>query len=171
VSELVIIGIGGNIGDPRETIERSFQALAVLACGDIVTSSIWRSEAFRLKEEGSDFANAVATFQCDLEPRDLLSRLQSLEVKFGRPADHADHQSRTLDLDIIAFGQRKHLEASLKIPHPRGWERLFVLLPLQEIDPDFRFVDREESLQQLIDSAPRMEVHLWDQNSNQPADE
>ena len=164
MSESVFIGIGGNIGDPRESIERSLQALGALASGEIVTSSIWRSEAFKLKEEGPDFANAVAAFGCDLEPGDLLSHLQSLEVKFGRPADHADQQSRTLDLDIIAFGQRKLVETSLQIPHPRAFERLFVLLPLQEIDPEFRFVDREESLQQLIDSAPRMKVCLWDQS-------
>ena len=167
MSESVFIGIGGNLGDPKETIERSFQALGLLASGEIVTSSIWRSEAFRLKEEGPDFANAVATFNCDLTPGVLLRHLQSIEVEFGRPADHAGQQSRTLDLDIIAFGQRKLVETSLQIPHPRAWERLFVLLPLQEIDPDFRFVDREESLQQLIDSAPRMEVCLWDQSSNQ----
>jgi 2-amino-4-hydroxy-6-hydroxymethyldihydropteridine diphosphokinase len=164
----VIIGIGGNIGNPKETVKRCFRALEVLAAGKVVTSSIWRSEAFKLKEEGPDFANAVAFFQCDLEPDILLRHLQSLEVKFGRPADHADQQSRTLDLDIIAFGQRKLRETSLQIPHPRAWERLFVLLPLQEIDPDFRFVDREESLQQLIESAPRMELCLWDQSSGQP---
>lgn len=167
MSEPVFIGIGGNIGNPKETVEGSFRALGVLASGKIVTSNIWRSGAFKLKEEGPDFANAVASFQCDLEPGVLLRHLQSLEVKFGRPADHAAQQSRTLDLDIIAFGQRKLVETSLQIPHPRAWERLFVLLPLQEVDPDFRFVDREESLQQLIDSAPQMEVCLWGQGSDE----
>lgn len=165
MAETIFIGIGANLGNPEETVERIFGELATLAKGEVIASSIWRSEAFGLKEKGADFANAVARFQCELDPNILLQHLQTLEVKFGRPADHERHQSRTLDLDIIAFGQRIVADTLLQIPHQHAWERLFVLLPLQEIAPDFRFADRLDTLQQLIDSAPRMPVCLWKQNN------
>lgn len=161
MAETVLLGIGGNTGNPKETLQRSFRELTELAIGNVVTSSIWRSEASGLRDRAPDFANAVARFQCDLEPPALLKNLQDLEVKFGRPADHAYRQSRTLDLDIIAFGQRIVADACLQIPHPRAWERLFVLLPLQELEPGFRFADRGSTLQQLIDSAPAMAVCRW----------
>jgi len=164
VAETVFIGIGGNIGHPEQTIIRAFGELKAFAVGKIFTSRIWRSEAFGLEDKGHDFANAVARFQCELEPGVLLQRLQMLEVKFGRPLDHAHHRSRTLDLDIIAFGQKILLDTFLQVPHQHAWERLFVLLPLQETDPEFRFADRAETLQQLIDSAPSIKISLWHQD-------
>ena len=174
--ESVVIGLGGNIGSPASTISNALKELASLAIGEVLASSIFRSGAFRLAQNADDFANAVASFECRLEPTDLLQQLQALEVKYGRPSDghyinrgiaktvvceSALYESRVLDLDIIAFGNRLIVEDGLRIPHPRAFERLFVLLPLQEISPGFRFVDRKESLQQLIDSAPEMLVVPW----------
>ncbi|MCZ6501496.1 MAG: 2-amino-4-hydroxy-6-hydroxymethyldihydropteridine diphosphokinase [Gammaproteobacteria bacterium] len=180
--ESVVIGLGGNIGSPASTISSALQELVSLAMGEVVASSIFRSEAFGMAEDADDFANAVARFECGLEPIVLLRHLQTLEAKYGRPSDDGPHtdrgtdktavcesalykstlyQSRVLDLDIIAFGDRLIIEDDLRIPHPLAFERLFVLLPLQEIDPGFRFVDRKESLQQLIDSAPEMTVVPW----------
>ena len=181
MGERVVIGLGGNIGRPAGTILDAFRELGSLAIGEVVTSSIFRSEASGLAEGADDFANAVARFECDLEPVVLLQRLQALEVKYGRLSTgrhshrvmhqtavdgsvlnpSALYESRSLDLDIISFGDRQIIADNLSIPHPRAFERLFVLLPLQEIDPDFRFVDRQESLQQLISSAPEMIVMPW----------
>ncbi|MCH7742206.1 MAG: 2-amino-4-hydroxy-6-hydroxymethyldihydropteridine diphosphokinase [Proteobacteria bacterium] len=181
MGESVVIALGGNIGRPAGTILDAFQELGSLAIGEVVTSSIFRSEASGLAEDADDFANAIARFECELEPVVLLTHLQALEAKYGRLSggQHVNrgmdkkaicesvlnpsalYESRTLDLDIIAFGNRTIIEDKLTIPHPRAFERLFVLLPLQEIDPGFRFVDRRESLQQLIDSAPEMIVMPW----------
>lgn len=174
--ESVVIGLGGNIGSPASTISNALQELVSLAIGEVEASGIFRSEAFGLAQGAHDFANAVARFECGLEPIVLLQRLQVLEVKYGRMSDAPNidrgmdkpavcepalYQSRTLDLDIVAFGNRLIIEDDLRIPHPRAFERLFVLLPLQEIDPGFTFVDRKESLQQLIDAAPEMIVVPW----------
>lgn len=181
MAECVVIGLGGNIGCPAVTIREAFQELGSLAIGEVVTSSIFRSEASGMAKDADDFANAVARFECELEPEVLLLRLQALEVKFGRLSDDPNisrgmdkkatgesalkqsglYESRTLDLDIIAFGNRTIINKNLSIPHPRAFERLFVLLPLQEIDPGFRFAGRRESLQQLIASAPEMMVMPW----------
>ena len=174
--ERVVIGLGGNICSPASTISNALQELVSLAIGEVVASSIFRSEAFGLPQGADDFANAVARFECGLEPIVLLQHLQALEVKYGRTSDNRRmdktaicepglYKSRTLDLDIIAFGNRLIIDDDLRIPHPRAFERLFVLLPLQEIDPGFTFVDRKESLQQLIDAAPEMIVVPWLDNA------
>ena len=169
VNEQVVIGLGGNLGDPFRTMISAFQDLAPLASGKLVISNIYRSEPVGLAGNAADFANAVASFECELEPMVLLQKLKALESKYGRTsvggrgtADLGErYESRVLDLDIISFGDRLILEHDLKIPHPRAFERLFVLLPLIEIAPGFRFADRKESLQQLVDVAPRMRVVPW----------
>jgi|TARA_B100001964_G_C14073095_1_gene526793 2-amino-4-hydroxy-6-hydroxymethyldihydropteridine diphosphokinase len=170
--ERVVIGVGGNMGDPVATLSSALDELGKLAVGEIVVSNIYRSEPVGLGNDASDFANAVAQFECEFEPMMLLKRLQTLEQRFGRvrqtagsrmDGSHA-YESRTLDLDIISFGDRLIAEGDLQVPHPRAFERLFVLLPLQEIDPGFQFADRAESLQQLIDQAPEMAIRSWQHN-------
>lgn len=111
--------------------------------------------------DGDDFANAVVKFQFDESPQKLLDKLQSLEAKYGRALDHEHYTPRTLDLDIIAFGRQQISEPNLCIPHPLAAQRLFVLLPLKEIDPDFRFVGRSECLDELIDKADGLRIELW----------
>lgn len=169
MGESVVIGLGGNLGNPARTISSAFQDLASLASSEIVISNIYRSEPVGLGSEAEDFANAVAQFECELEPIVLLQKLKALESRYGRirggrrgtSDETVLYESRLLDLDIISFGDRLILDEDLKIPHPRAFERLFVLLPLMEIDPGFRFTGREESLQQLAEAAPRMNVVPW----------
>ena len=158
-SESVFIGIGANLGAPRVTIEMALMELSEIAESEVVSSSIWKSEASGM--EGDDFANAVAKFEFNESPQNLLAKLQSLEAKYGRAPDHEAYTPRTLDLDIIAFGHHKVSEVNLTIPHPHAAQRLFVLLPLKEIDPDFRFVGKPESLDELIDRADRLRIEIW----------
>ncbi len=183
IGEQIVVGLGGNIDNPFTTLSSALDELGELATGEILVSSIYRSEPLGLAEAATDFANAVAQFECDLEPMVLLRHLQVLEEKYGRkrragsavdethPSESSAsvpsaseprlYESRTLDLDIIAFGDRMIVESDLRVPHPRAFERLFVLLPLLEIDPGFRFADRIESLQQLVDQAPGMAIGKW----------
>ncbi len=178
IGEQIVVGLGGNIDNPFTTLSSALDELGELATGEILVSSIYRSEPLGLAEAATDFANAVAQFECDLEPMVLLRHLQVLEEKYGRkrragsavdeshPSESSVseprlYESRTLDLDIIAFGDRMIVESDLRVPHPRAFERLFVLLPLLEIDPGFRFADRIESLQQLVDQAPGMAIGKW----------
>jgi dihydroneopterin aldolase / 2-amino-4-hydroxy-6-hydroxymethyldihydropteridine diphosphokinase len=176
MDEQVVIGLGSNIGHPSRTLVSAFKDLASLSTDRLVASRIFRTAAWGLAEGAADFANAVVSFECRLEPIVLLNRLQSIEVMYGRPAadqrlardgskmserEPAHYESRVLDLDIVAFGSRLIDEADLKVPHPRAFERLFVLVPLQEIEPGFRFANRQDSLQQLIDKAPEMQLEPW----------
>ena len=158
-SEWVFVGIGANLGAPETMIRSVVQEISDIAMGQVFSSSIWRSEASGMV--GNDFANAVVKFEYNGLPQDLLEKLQALEVKHGRASDHKRYTSRTLDLDIIAFGVQRFSDSRLDIPHPRAHERLFVLLPLQEIESGFRFADRPESLDQLIEKADPLRIRFW----------
>ena len=158
-SDWVFVGIGANLGAPKATIEAALMELSQLADSEVVSSNIWRSEASGM--EGDDFANAVVKFEFGESPQNLLAKLQSLEAKYGRAPYHESYTPRTLDLDIIAFGQQKVSEVNLCIPHPHAAQRLFVLLPLQEIDSNFRFVDKPESLDELIGRADCLRIEIW----------
>jgi 2-amino-4-hydroxy-6-hydroxymethyldihydropteridine diphosphokinase len=160
-SEQVFIGIGANLGDARAMIDTALQELARLTSGELVDSGVWRSEPSDLGDEAEEFANAVVRIEYRGEPLDLLNDLLAIEVKHGRSRDHGYHTSRTLDLDIIAFADRQIDSDRLCVPHPHAWQRLFVLLPLQEIDPEFRFVNRTESLDRLIADAPALKIGPW----------
>ncbi len=155
----VLVAMGSNVGDPVETVRQSGLALQGLASGSFSMSGLWSTEAIGLLDGGGDFINACASFDYGGAPSALLGELQALELHFGRPENHGVHRSRTLDLDIIAFGNTVIRERELRIPHPRAHERLFVLLPLQEIEPGFRFPDRKETLEELIGLAPAMKLH------------
>ncbi len=158
MSELVYIGLGANLGDPVVTLRHTIEVLRVISEAPIDVSSLWRSEPIALNEQGSDFINAMVRITTSREPDEILQCLQQLEIDQGRAADHGTSLSRTLDLDIIAFGERIVDDRDLTIPHPCAWKRLFVLLPLSEIDGSFQFPDRQQSLANLIDAAPSMEI-------------
>ena len=109
-------------------------------------------------QESDWFSNAVVSFSTSLSATELLHSLKDIERQCGRPSDHEVNTPRTLDLDIIGFGDEVICSEDLTIPHPRASQRLFVLLPLAEIAPDFRFPESKESLATLIAQAPALEV-------------
>lgn len=82
------------------------------------------------------FINGVAKIKTRYSAQELLKRLQETESKLGRPAPHSKNSPRTIDLDILLYGDLKVDEENLKIPHPRMWKREFVTGPLKEIAPD-----------------------------------
>jgi 2-amino-4-hydroxy-6-hydroxymethyldihydropteridine diphosphokinase len=146
------IGLGANLGDRIETIERAISALGELG---IVrkTSSIYRAQPWG-KRDQPWFANAAALLETQLEPADLLHGLQSLEKRLGRvPASRWG--PRAIDLDLLLYDDRKIDEPKLTVPHPYLYERAFVLVPLAEIDE--RFNDARDALPK----AERESVELY----------
>jgi len=136
-SVCAFVGLGGNLGDARSTLEEALSALARLP--ETTLSS--RSSLFRTPPWGRidqpDFVNAVAELRTGLAPRTLLERLLSLERDFGRRRDAADRWGpRALDLDLLVYGDRRLDEPGLSLPHPRLRERAFVLVPLAQIAPE-----------------------------------
>ncbi len=134
--ERIFIGLGGNIGDPRRAMASAVKALAGADDIDVVgISSLYRTPPWG-KTDQPDFLNAVVEISCALSPRILLNRC--LEIEKGLKRERGERWGpRTIDMDIIAFGNRVVDEPDLHIPHPRLYERAFVLMPLAELAPDF----------------------------------
>ena len=154
--ESVVIGLGANLGDPQQQLKRAIEAIDELAVGELKASSLWRSEGVDMQDESSDFVNAVVVMNTRLKPEALLQALQSIEVNMGRPSEHDRNVARTIDLDILLFSDWQVEERYLQIPHPRMLERLFVLLPLQEVLPDYH--QAGVPIAELIRNAPKMQI-------------
>ena len=104
-----------------------------------------------------DFSNAALTGEWTGTATDLLALTQQLEREAGRPARHSSRESRTLDLDLILFGERCSADPRLTLPHPRARQRRFVLEPLAEIAPEMRFPDSGESVAEALARLPQEE--------------
>lgn len=130
---LVTLGLGANLGDARAAVR---QAMADVASLDgvewVAASSLYGSAP--LDADGPDYVNAVVQVRTTLSPEDLLSRLQDIEQRAGRQRPYRN-APRTLDLDILLYGDTVLDSADLQIPHPRMWQRAFVVLPLAELAP------------------------------------
>lgn len=137
MSKLAYISLGSNLGDPVATLQSAFTELQSLSQEPIRQSSLWSSTPVDCPPDSPDFINAAVTMTpVDGEkPETLLARLQALEVQFGRQPKMVINEPRSLDLDLIAFGNEQRQGAHLTLPHPRFHERRFVLEPLAEIAP------------------------------------
>jgi 2-amino-4-hydroxy-6-hydroxymethyldihydropteridine diphosphokinase len=132
--ERVFVGLGANLGDAVATVRAAFEALNALPGTHCVArSALYRSAP--IDAQGADYINAVAQLQTRLSPVALLNELQAIEERFGRERPYRN-APRTLDLDLLLYGQRRIATPLLTVPHPRMHERSFVLVPLAEIAPD-----------------------------------
>jgi 2-amino-4-hydroxy-6-hydroxymethyldihydropteridine diphosphokinase len=128
------IGLGANLGEPQQAIAQALRGLAALPDTELVRSSrLYRSAP--VDAGGPDYLNAVAQLRTRLTAPELLRGLQALEQAAGRERPYR-HAPRTLDLDLLLYGDACIASAALTIPHPRLRERAFVLLPLAELAPE-----------------------------------
>jgi 2-amino-4-hydroxy-6-hydroxymethyldihydropteridine diphosphokinase len=128
-----VIGIGANLGDAAAAVKAAISDLGRLAS----TRLTGRSSLFRtapIDAGGDDYINAVVRIDTDLSARELLAHLQALERQAGRERPYRN-APRTLDLDLLLYGDQRIDSDDLTVPHPRMTERAFVLIPLLEIDP------------------------------------
>jgi 2-amino-4-hydroxy-6-hydroxymethyldihydropteridine diphosphokinase len=133
--EPAYVALGSNLDDPAAQVRAGFEALSMLPATRLArVSSLYRSAPVGYADQ-PDFVNAVALIETALEPRKLLEALLAVERRKGRVRDFPN-APRTLDLDIVLYGDRVLHEPGLTIPHPRMHERAFVLVPLAEIAPD-----------------------------------
>lgn len=130
---LAYVGIGGNLGDAQATVERAAEALAQLpGSRRVACSSLYRSAP--VDAGGPDFVNAVAALETTLTAPALLAALQRIEQAEGRERPYRN-APRTLDLDLLLYGDGRIDSPALVVPHPRMEQRAFVLQPLAEIAP------------------------------------
>ena len=131
---LAYIGIGSNLDGPQAQVESAFAELARLPRTRLAgRSSLYRSAPVGYASQ-PDFINAVAELDTALRAHELLVELQAIEARHGRARSFAN-APRTLDLDLLLFGEARIDEPHLVVPHPRMHERAFVLAPLLEIAP------------------------------------
>lgn len=135
---VAIIAIGSNLGDSARLVRRAIEKLQSLSVAPLVPSRLWRTEAEGCPAGTPDFVNAVVALEPhpDETPGSLFARLRQIETEFGRPPQREKNAPRTLDLDLIAFGNVIMNTPELVLPHPRAHKRRFVLGPLAEIAPE-----------------------------------
>jgi 2-amino-4-hydroxy-6-hydroxymethyldihydropteridine diphosphokinase len=129
------VALGSNIEDPEAQVARAFEELAALPDTHVLARSRLHRTAPVGHVDQPDFVNACALIDTGLEPRALLGELLALEKRHGRVRG-VPNGPRTLDLDIVLYGDRIIDEPGLKVPHPRAHERAFVLVPLVEAWPE-----------------------------------
>ena len=122
------VAMGSNLGDRQAQLRHGVDALAAAGVEPLALSSVWETEP--VGAPGTPwFLNMVLKCETDLAPLELLILLEEIERSAGRTSK-ATNAPRTLDLDLLLFGDERRSDARLKLPHPRMWERRFVLEPL-----------------------------------------
>jgi 2-amino-4-hydroxy-6-hydroxymethyldihydropteridine diphosphokinase len=134
------IGLGGNIGEPRANMAAALglldddPAISVVAVSPLYSTPPWGIT------DQPDFLNAAAELQTQLAPRELLQRCLETEAKLHRVRDKR-WGPRSVDLDVLVYGELEIDEPGLELPHPRMMDRAFVLVPLLEIEPNLTVED------------------------------
>jgi len=127
------VGLGANLGEARAALAQAVRAMHQLPGTRVQqVSGLYRSAP--VDAAGPDYLNAVACLQTTQAPLALLHALQALELQAGRERPYRN-APRTLDLDLLLYGDLHQQDAELTLPHPRMHERAFVLLPLAELAP------------------------------------
>jgi 2-amino-4-hydroxy-6-hydroxymethyldihydropteridine diphosphokinase len=129
------VGLGANLGDRERMLRAAVDALAAEEGIEVVSVSTLRETEPVGVGEQPRFLNGAAELETTLTARELLDRLLAVEQRFGRVRIPGEHGPRTLDLDLLLYGDEVIDEPGLTVPHPRLHERRFVLEPLAELAP------------------------------------
>lgn len=150
-----IIAMGGNLGNVASTLRQAVVSMDALKGNQIVgISPLYRTTPWGMEENTPDFLNAVVELDTTMSAPQLLQALQLIEAAHGRTRE-VHWGSRPLDLDIIDFDGMVSTHPDLTLPHPRAWQRAFVLAPLADIDPDFEFTGEHGGpVTELLKHAP-----------------
>lgn len=165
-SVAVAVSLGSNLPylnrSPREIVLAAIQSLRRISI-EAEASSLYRSEPIGCPPGTGDFINAamVLRLPSKTSASEFLTVLQGIEADYGRRRSAEQNQARTLDIDIISFGNQELESPHLILPHPRAMQRRFVLMPLAEIHPEMVLPGQSENTAQLLALLPRIEnVHL-----------
>jgi 2-amino-4-hydroxy-6-hydroxymethyldihydropteridine diphosphokinase len=136
VPALAYVGLGANLGEAARTVRDAASQLAALpGIEEFTLSPLYRTAP--VDATGPDYVNAVARLRTALTPRQLLDALQALELRHGRERPYRN-APRTLDLDLLLYGELRMDTPRLVLPHPRMQARAFVLRPLLDLEPGLR---------------------------------
>ena len=159
---LVWVGLGSNLGDRAGSLGEALHLMEEAGLHVLRASHLYES----VPEGGKDeplYLNGVAQVESDRTPEEILRLLRSVEERMGRPPEHTPGP-RTCDLDLLAVDDRRIDTATLHLPHPRMHDRVFVLVPLCEIDPHWRHPVLHQSAAELLAGldVPRRSIWLYE---------
>ncbi len=148
----IYLGLGSNIGDRQANLEAALAGLPAIGVRVTRASPVYETEPVDFTDQRW-FLNLVVEAETELFPLQLLARLQRIERDLGRVRTVA-RGPRTLDIDILLYGQAVIQRPDLEIPHPRMAERRFVLAPLADLAPDLRHPVTRKTVRELLEAAP-----------------
>jgi 2-amino-4-hydroxy-6-hydroxymethyldihydropteridine diphosphokinase len=137
----VFVGLGANLGERERTIREALERIGREPGIELVAVSALRETEPEDELDQPRFLNGAALLETELAPRELLERLLAIERELGRTRGGRRFGPRTIDLDILLYGDRTIDEPGLRIPHPRLHRRRFALEPLAELDPALTLPD------------------------------
>ena len=151
-SNLAFVALGSNLGNSRELIIEAVKRLEDFSEAPILLSKIIQTEPVDCPPGSPPFLNAVAGLQPreGETPETLLEKLQRIEHDLGRRRTGLRYEARSIDLDLIAFGNETRSSPELILPHPRAHLRRFVLEPLSQIAPDFILPGQRQTVAGLL---------------------
>lgn len=149
----VYVGIGSNLGDREFLIRKAVESLRDLPRTQVIrVSSLYDTDPVGETEQ-PPFLNAVAWIETELPPRELLWQMLLIEKRMGRVRSRR-WGPRPIDLDLLFYDEQITDEPDLIVPHPEAHRRAFVLLPLSELDPEFRHPATGETIRRMIQKLP-----------------
>lgn len=154
------IAIGSNLGSPLQQATSALNALAQLPDSQIqAVSSFYRTAPFGALPQ-PDYLNAAVALLTSLDAHTLLHHLQTIETRQGRVRNGERWTARTLDLDIMLFGDQQHNSNQLTIPHYDLYNRAFMLLPLADITPD-QLLPNGKTVKQALAALDSSDISHW----------
>lgn len=152
----VAIALGSNLGDRLKALSAAADFLEGISDQPIKKSRIYVTEPVGMADR--EFFNAAILIQTALKPSDLLESLKTFEMGYGRDPKAPRWSNRLIDMDIITWGNLEVDDGNLKIPHPEYTKRLFVLMPLKDILPDWTDPATGIPIDELISKVGKMAI-------------
>lgn len=153
----IAIALGSNLDNPHKQLLSAKSFLERISESTIENSNIYESEPIGPSE--FNFLNAVILIESKLAVDTLFQLLKEQEKRQGRPSRYPKWTARSIDMDIISYDDKILKTDELTIPHLQYSQRLFVLLPLQDVLPDWVDPESKKSIKELIEEAPNMIIH------------
>ena len=156
--KIAYLSLGSNVGDRDTHLAHALERLASSDIRVVRVSRVYETEPRDMPDQ-SWFLNQVVEIETSLFPKQLLSRLQKIELGLGRIRGGASKGPRTIDIDILLYGSAIVSTPGLEIPHPRLPDRRFVLEPLAELAPELRHPGTRQSVREMLAAVRNQKVH------------